>query len=251
MKISVLLPLIMMATTTGNAQPVLLPEKKAVEKKWIKDEQYQMAWYALKDTTRLEMGRVHTAITNGKKQLLVVTNVQLKQMKSSWTDSTIADSKTLAPIYHSSCNMQRDMVLQFGNPVTGYYHDKVKKKTTLISDTTKGAYFDSNLYPALLRWLPYKEGYTKDIAIYDYNPAGKKGILMASITYVKKGVYQSVLSGNHPVWIVRVSDEIGGGENGVSDYYIDIADRKLWKQEINAGGRKMLMECIESKTAAQ
>jgi hypothetical protein len=245
MKFSIIV-LLLLGTTTINAQPVLLPGKKAVEKKWIKDEQYQMAWYALKDTVRIEMGKVNTEIITGKKQLLVITRVSMKQMKAPWTDSTIADSKTMAPVYHSSYNMQRDMVLNFGNPVTGYYNDKMKNKRTVISDTVNGAYFDSNLYPTLIRWLPFKEGYTKDLPIYDYNPAGKKGILKASITYVKKGIYHSAVSGDHPVWIVTVSDEIGGGENGVSDYFIDIADRKLWKQEINAGGRRMLMECIEN-----
>lgn len=245
MKFSIML-LFTLSTAAVNAQPVLLPGKKAVEKKWIKNEQYQMTWYALKDTERIEMGKVNTEIIAGKKQLLVITTINMKMMKGPWIDSTIADGKTLAPVYHSSYNMQRDMALHFGNPVTGFYNDKMKKKNILISDTASGDYFDSNLYPALLRWLPFKEGYTKDIPIYDYNPAGKKGILKASITYVKKGIYNSAASGGHPVWIVRVSDEIGGGENGVSDYYIDIADRKLWKQEINAGGRRMLMQLTEN-----
>jgi hypothetical protein len=245
MKFSVIL-LLLLSTAAINAQPVLLPGKKAVEKKWIQNEQYQMSWYALKDTARIEIGRVNTEIITGKKQLLVIIRVSMKQMKTPWTDSTIADSRTLAPVYHSSYNMQRDMVLNFGNPVTGFYNDKMKNSKTIISDTVKGDYFDSNLYPTLLRWLPFKTGYTKDIPVYDYNPSGKKGILKASITYVKKGVYNSAVSGSHPVWIVTVSDEIGGGENGVSDYYIDMADRKLWKQEINAGGRKMLMQRTEN-----
>jgi hypothetical protein len=183
--------LLTMGAAAITAQPVLLPGKKTVEKKWIKNEQYQMTWYALKDTDRIEMGKVNTEIITGKKQLLVITTVNMKFMKGPWTDSTIADSKTLAPIYHSSYNMQRDMLLNFGNPVTGFYHDKMKNKRIVISDTVKGDYFDSNLYPTLIRWLPFKEGYTKDIAVYDYNPAGKNGILKASITYVKKGIYNS------------------------------------------------------------
>jgi hypothetical protein len=142
--------------------------------------------------------------------------------------------------------MQRNMVLHFGYHITGFYNDKMKKTNTPISDTAMDAYFDSNLYPTLIRWLPFKEGYTRELSIYDYNPSGKKGILKASITYVKKGIYHSTVSGDQPVWIVTVSDEIGGGENGVSDYYIGITNRKLWKQEINAGGRRMLMECIEN-----
>lgn len=43
------------------------------------------------------------------------------------------------------------------------------------------------------------------------------------------------------VWIVTVADEIGNGKNDFMTYYIDKKDRKLWKQEINAAGRKMIM----------
>jgi hypothetical protein len=41
MKFSVML-LLILGTAASYAQPVLLPGKKAVEKKWIKNEQYQI-----------------------------------------------------------------------------------------------------------------------------------------------------------------------------------------------------------------
>jgi len=37
---------------------------------------------------------------------------------------------------------------------------------------------------------------------------------------------------------VTVSTNIGICENGISTYYFAKEDRKLWKQEINAVGRK-------------
>ena len=100
------------------------------------------------------------------------------------------------------------MVLNFGNIVTGFYLDKIKKTNTGISDTTKIDYFDSNLYPSLIGWLPLKDGYTQDISIYDYNPAAKIGVIKAAVKEVKSGTYTSAKSGVRDVWMVTVTDEI-------------------------------------------
>ena len=165
---SILFIFLTVATTlTSNAQNSLVPSKKVFDKKWVKNTTYEMVYYILKDTAKMEIGKVTTQITVNKKQLLVVTNVAIKGRPDTWVDSTSADSKTLKPIRHSSYNTQRDMVLNFGKIVTGFYNDKIKKQNTFISDTTKTDYFDSNLYSVLLGWLPLKEGYKNDIAIYD------------------------------------------------------------------------------------
>jgi hypothetical protein len=240
-----LLAILTIAFTTGNAQNVLTPSKKAFEKKWVKNSNYQMTWYALRDTAKFEMGKVTTQILVDKKRLTVITGVNMKNMKTPWIDSTVADIKTLTPIKHSSYNMQRDMVLHFGKIVTGSYADKMKKTNSVISDTTGDKYFDSNLYPVLLGWLPLSNGYAQDISIYDYNPSAKIGVLKASIKEVASSTYQSDKNGTRNVWVVTVSDEIGNGENGISTYYFDKTDRRLWKQEINANGRKMMMKLIE------
>ena len=227
-----------------NAQTRLVPAKKLVDKKWLTDQRYQMAWYAIRDTARFEIGKITVQVSNGNSRITVITQVNMKNAKSPWIDSTIANAEDLAPVYHSSYNAQRDMVLNFGKVVTGFYTDKVNKTTTAINDTTTEYYFDSNIYPALVTWLPLKEGYKQDISIYDYNPRGKTGVLKAMIREVKKGVLESAKSGIQEVWIVSVSDEIGG-DDAVNTYYIGITDRKLWKQELIAGGRKMKMELIE------
>ncbi len=240
-----LVVILSMAFLYNKAQQVLTPSKHAFEKKWVNNKSYQMAWYFLRDTTKMEIGKVTTQVLSLNNRLTVVTHVNMKNMKAPWVDSTIADAKTLQPIYHASYNMQRDMVLNFGKVVTGFYNDKMKKKNFTINDTTTSKYFDSNIYPVLIGWLPLQDGYKKEIAIYDYNPNAKTGILKASVENVTSGTYQSTKSGTRNVWIVTVSDEIGNGENGRSTYYFDKVDRKLWQQEINANGRKMLMQLIE------
>ena len=242
---SILLAILTIATLNSNAQNLLTPSKKSFDKKWIHNTNYQMVWYVLKDTAKFEMGRVSTEISTDKKNLTIVTQVRMKNIKSSWVDTTVADLKTLKPIRHSSYNMQRDMVLNFEKIVTGFYYDKIKKTRIIVNDTTKSEYFDSNLYPALIGWLPLNNKYKKDISIYDYNPNAKIGVIKATVKNVTEGKYQSEKSGERMVWVVTVSDEIGKGENGVSTYYFDKADRRLWKQEIDANGRKMMMKLVE------
>jgi hypothetical protein len=95
-----------------------------------------------------------------------------------------------------------------------------------------------------VRWLPLQDGYTAGMGIYDYNPA-TKGIVGATITNVTSGVYQSAKSGKHAVWLVSVNDGLDKQGNSSSTYFIDKETRQLWKQEIVAGGRKMLMVCNE------
>lgn len=201
-----------------------------------------MAWYMVRDTARVEIGTVSTQLTTDKDRLIAVTSVSMKGMKGDWVDSTICIRSTLSPIRHASYNMQRDMALNFGKVVTGFYRDKMRKKDTTINDTTRTPYFDSNLYPVLIRWLPLKEGFTQKIAIYDYNPSAKIGVISASVDKVSTGTYSSKTSGLRNVWVVAVTDEIS---NGKSTYFIDKQDRRLWKQTMEAGGRSMMMVVVE------
>jgi len=234
--------LLVFVLISGSAQSSLIPGKNSFERKWLKNESFEMIWYLLKDTMKIEIGKVTTHTSIDKKVLTMITKVSMNNVTSSWIDSTLADITTLKPIRHSSFNKQRDMVLNFGDVVTGFYHDKVKDQNTLIRDTVAVDYFDSNLYPMLIRWLPLKEGYKKNIAIYDYNPSARIGVMNAGIQKVTEGTYRSIKTGMKEVWIVTVADEIS---SGVATYYIDKQDRTLWKQEMNAGGRTMLMERIE------
>lgn len=97
----------------------------------------------------------------------------------------------------------------------------------------------------LINWLPLNSTFKTDINIYDYNPNGKKGLLKAQVLGVKEGSYQSKKLGKRMVWIVAVSDEIGGPNGAKSLYYIDQLTRQTLKQEITIGGRVMEMTLVE------
>ncbi len=241
---SLLLLLGLLSISLMQAQTRLTPKNLSIEKKWLKNANYEMKWFALKDTQRIEIGSVVTTINSLDNKLVVVTNITMKQSPSLWIDSTIANKKDLSPVYHSSYNAQRDMALKFGHVVNGFYNDKINKVRTVVTDTTNEDYFDSNLYPLLITWLPMQVGYKREISIYDYRPGGKKGVLKASIEEVIDGVYETKSAGSRNVWILKVADEISA-PGGYSLYYIDKEDRRLWKQRIEMGGRQMEMLRVE------
>jgi hypothetical protein len=106
-----------------------------------------------------------------------------------------------------------------------------------INETTTESYFDSNIYPQLIRWLPLNNGYQKTISIFDYNPNAKTGVIKAFV----KNVEKSKILGNRDVWVVIVTDDISDNK-AISTYYIDIKTRQLIRQEIDIQGRKMVIE---------
>jgi hypothetical protein len=228
-------------STSCLAQKALTPGVNSFEKKWLNNGSNEMIWYLLKDSTKIEIGKVTTQFSLDEKVLTVITQVIMKNMTSSWIDSTVADIQTLKPIRHSSSNQQREMALNFNSIITGFYWDKAKNKITEIQETVNGDYFDSNLYPILISWLPLHEGYQRDISIYDYNPSSKIGIMNAKVIGVQSGNY-STKSGIIEVWIVTVTDEIS---HSTSKYYIDKLTRTAWMQEMNTGSRNMVFERIE------
>ncbi|MCR9226792.1 MAG: hypothetical protein NXH90_05195 [Flavobacteriaceae bacterium] len=88
-----------------------------------------------------------------------------------------------------------------------------------------------------------KTGYNGSIAIFDYNPKSGTGVLTATI----KNTEQSTLElkgAIKEVWKVTITDDISQN-TAISTYYIERESRKVLKQEINLGGRKMVMELVD------
>ncbi|MCP1251648.1 MULTISPECIES: DUF3108 domain-containing protein [Elizabethkingia] len=236
-----LIPAILLLLTASGfkaQEKTQSPKHNDVNSALIKNEETEMNWYAVKDTTKIEIGKVITKIARTPNAVNITTTVKMKGAPSDWTDETSAKLPNLAPVKHSSFNMQRDMVLNFGKEITGYYLDKATNKKTEINEKNQEDFFDSNIYPQLIRWLPLKENYKTDIAIYDYNPK-KSGVLKVNIQSTEKGMYK-----NTPVWIVKTTDGITD-HKAVTSFYIDIKTRQLLKQEMDMGPRKMLMERVK------
>lgn len=227
---------------TLAAQAQLVPGDKQINAKYVKSESYRMTWFAKRDTLLMEIGQIKNEVSIKDKKIYIIQQIQMKG-QPLWVDSTVADYLTLAPIYHSSYNAQREMVMNFGKAVTGFYFDKTKNTRTTISEETNGLYFDSNIYPNVIRTLPLNTSYTATLPIFDYNPNAKIGMLEARILSVKEGSYRSSKLGERNVWLVTTTDDISAGSEVT--HYIDAETRQVWQQEISIGPRKMMIRRVE------
>jgi hypothetical protein len=222
------------------SQKLLTPNNISIDSKLIKDEVSEAAWYAENAGTKIEIGSIITELKKlNKTDLLIRTTVKLKQAPDAkWTDSTIVKTANFEPVYHSSFNAMRDMVLKSGKTkVTGYYLDKKSQKKDNI-EIPATDYFDSSSYPMAIRFLPLKENYTADLSVFDYNPDAKKGLIKAYILDIKKTDYDG-----KKVWAVKTTDDIRD-KTTIVTYYIDSETRKILKQKIDLGGKKMTLETI-------
>ncbi len=234
-----ILALLLIVSVSGYGQWLIKPGNASIEYKRIANEETKMTWYLLQDTTKIEIGTVVNSITADSVHVTLVSKVKMRQSPVAWIDTTIAERNTLKPVYHASYNGQRDMNLHFNALITGSYEDKLIGRQLSISDSAETTFFDRSFYPTLLRWLPLRTGFTKDLAIYDYNPSGKTGIMKASIITVRQCDYQADSDAIRKVWMVIVRDDIG---SGTTTYFIDVESRKLWKMIIASGERKLLLE---------
>lgn len=235
---TILILLIISSANFFSAQNFISPSSVKLDSKDIQNEISVASWSAERSGSKMEIGKVTTELKKlNQKDLLIKTTVEMKQAPEAWVDSTIVRISNFQPVFHSSYNSMRNMSLKFDKSrVIGYYFDKKTQKKDLIDEITTSAYFDSNSYPALIRFLPLKENYTSEISIFDYNPAAKKGVIKAYIEKVEKGEYNG-----KKIWIVTTTDDVQDRKTE-STYYIDVVTRKVLKQDINAGGRKMTIE---------
>lgn len=231
--------LLILSSANFFSQKLLTPENSGIDSKLIKDETSEAVWYAENAGSKMEMGHIITELKKlNKTDLLIRTTVKLKQAPdANWVDSTIVKTSNFIPVYHSSYNMMRDMVLKSDkDKVTGYYLDKKSGKKDIVDSPAKN-YFDSSSYAMLIRFLPLKENYTADISIFDYNPnTEKQGLMKAYISEVKKSDYKG-----KPVWEVKTTDDISS-KASTTTYYIDPQTRKIVKQDMDMKGRKMSLE---------
>lgn len=233
--------LLLISSANLFSQKLLTPANVKIDAKLIKDETSEAVWYADNAGTKIEIGSIITELKKlNKTDLLIRTTVKMKQAPDTkWTDSTIVKTANFEPVYHSSFNMMRDIVLRSGKTkVTGYYFDKKAQKKDNI-EIPAADYFDSSSYPVIIRFSPLKENYTADLSIFDYNPDAKKGLLKAYITEMKK----TDLNGKK-AWAVKTTDDIQDKTTTVT-YYIDPETRKILKQDMELGGRKMTLETIQ------
>ena len=218
------------------AQQLITPATAKFDFQYLKTETSKQTWYVWRDTSRIAIGEVETIIDPAYQEdkLLIITKVKMTRANAPWTDSTVAVRKSLNPIYHSSYNGQRSMRLAYtGKKVTIWHKDNLTGKTTALTDTLKGSYFDSNLYSHMVRWLPLKDGFSGTIQNYNYANEQSHGLTTVRIVSVKE------INDANPYFEVTLLDK---DSKSTSVFYIRKSDRKVLKSKMEFGGRKMEME---------
>jgi len=238
-----MMTMLVLAVTTfdGIAQQKLIPSTTLLTTPLSKPEKQTSTWYLGQGSARRALAAITTTIRPQYQadKILIIQEIAMNGTSNTWIDSTIALQATLAPVYHSSYNEQRDMVLHFrGSQVVGYYRNKQDQLTTRVQNQLTEPCFDSNLYPHLIRFLPLRTGYQALLPIYDYSPK-KQGVLLARVVAVTETVLTSQGQAT-PCYVVQVSDEIS--PDSQATYYVAKADRRLLKSELLIGGRRMSIE---------
>lgn len=225
--------LLLFAAYSNNikAQTLLKPGDNTIEKKWLKNTTYEMTCFAVTGKQLAEVSSFTIHVNANDRTLAVYTTLTMYSTKEQWLDTSIADARTLKPVYRSSFNPNRQYSLNYGQEVTGYYSDNQSKKKIPVKDPVTETFFDSYLYPYLLGTLPLTSGYRARLSVYDYKPENKSNIKSTHIEEVKSNMYNSEMTGEHKVWQVSVLEEATGEKY---EYYIDKDSRKLWKIEILA-----------------
>ncbi|WP_420574209.1 hypothetical protein [Kordia sp.] len=230
-------------TQLFSQQVLISPMKNQANIDFLNSETSKMSLYMMQDATKIPIGNIQTQIKKETEKTYIITTVNMKQSTNKWIDTTVVATQTLKPIYHSSFNQQRAMVLKFGEHITGYYLDKSTNVKTEVSEKITTSFFDSNFYPQLIRLLPLKNEYSGTISIFDFNPKSKIGVITATIKNTQETTID-VHGIEKQVWKVETTDDISNNTT-VSTYYIEKSTRKILKQEIDFGSRKMLMELEE------
>lgn len=231
--------LLVAATMLCKAQTALTPGDNSFDKKWLKSGKYEMACFSVDGgRNKTEISSLVIEINSGSGPLSIYTTLKLPGSNDQWRDTSIVDGSTFRPVYRSSFNRNRELVLKYNKEITGHYYDKQTKKRSAIKEPVKEAFFDSYSYPYLLGLLPLSSGYQANMAVYDYKPGNTTNIKKTLIQEVKNSMYVSDLTGEHKSWQVSVYEQ---ATNEKYEYYIDKETRRLWKIELFSNGQHILM----------
>jgi hypothetical protein len=220
------------------AQQALTTGTPDFEKKWLRNGKTEMGYYVRNEGKWTELYSFSYEIMATTKTFSVYTHLQSKYGAEQWTDTAISEAGTFRPIYRSSVNNDKEYVLRFGKEVSGYFYDKKSKKREVVREAQGNSFYDSYTYPYLLGLLPLSSGYKHDLPIYEYKQGRSDNVKVARIQAVKNNVYVSQLTGEHKVWQVSVLEE---ATNDQYEYYIDKADRRIWKIEVRSGNQQLLL----------
>ncbi|MFC4635330.1 hypothetical protein ACFO3O_15580 [Dokdonia ponticola] len=230
----------LLGISTVKSQNSLNPSNLKIEKTFELPEKYVMDFFFMADTLKVPIGKIYTTIVEIDEKISTTTKVKMNKLDVQWVDSTVVNSSNFKPIYHSSVNQQREMVLIFGKKITGFYKDKATDSNTPILEEHSLSFFDSNFYPHLIKLLPLQNGFTTTISIFDYNPKSKVGVMNATIKNTKL-IVMDFKGEQRKVWKVNTTNDISDNKS-VTTFYIDKLTKKTLKQITETEQGQLVME---------
>ncbi|MEJ5995939.1 carboxypeptidase-like regulatory domain-containing protein [Pedobacter sp. Du54] len=230
--------------TVCFAQVTVLPGDKSINTFLLKPGTYTMAYTINYNNKWVPLGQYFTELTFVKNQLKVNTSLSFTKTNIQWTENFVADANSFLPLSSYSDRDERTLSLSFSNRITGFFLDKKSKKKKLINEDLPKNCFDVSVYPYIIQMLPLDVGYRAIMPIFDYEATDKAKTHHIEIIEVKSDVHTSHLTGEHKVWKVAVLE---GNTGHRFDYFIDKANRRIWKINIvSAKGDKIAMTNIEA-----
>lgn len=217
----------------SHSQIILKPGSKEFDFGKLKASSVEMELLAQSKTGFIPVGSFSVSVKPTAKTISVFTVLEMYANKEKYFDTTIADLNTLQPVYRSSRNPSKEMVLSYGKEIKGFYYDRAGNTTIAINESTDKSVFDGYIYPYVFSAMPLTLGYRAKLQVYDYKPGNGSNFSTTTIVSVKNNIYKSQYSGEHKVWQVNVHEE---STNDWYDYFIDKESSRIWKIEMKTGG---------------
>ncbi|TWI85785.1 hypothetical protein IQ13_0954 [Lacibacter cauensis] len=228
----------MLSGLYASAQTTLVPGSPQLELNRYKSRKQEMTYFTVRGNQQTAIGSFSIETSNAGNTVTLTTVLRLHGSAAQWIDTSIADSKTFQPLYRSSFSAEKEMVLRFGSSVTGYYRDKKTQRLVTVKESIKEGFFDAYMYPYLLGLLPLRSGYKTAIAVFEFNPASVTAFKKSMVEEVTSNLFQSPLTGDHQVWLVKVMEEATGDRY---QYSIDKQSGRIWKIDIFSKGQHLLL----------
>ncbi|GLB52739.1 hypothetical protein NBRC110019_17790 [Neptunitalea chrysea] len=237
MKQFLILGVALLVTTHSFGQKRITPGDKRIISQRVQNEHYAMLWSMVKGDTITELGKVLTEIKVLDEKVLFRNEIKRNGTNDKFVDSTIVSLPDMAPIYHFSDNAKREIVINYGENVEGYYIDKSKKEKLILEGQYPSS-FDSSMYPQLIRCLPLSQNYTADLLIFNFDPEHITDVVNAYIKSTSAAVLNNVR-----VWDVTVKSDISDTQ---THYYIDSKTYEILKIQVSMpNDTYMIMERIK------
>lgn len=225
-----------LAQNTSSPASVV-PGSEELQYDKLQGNQYTYELYLVTGNQEIQIGTLTEKVRILKKVNIVERVQKLKRGNSEHVDSVRAALDSFAPLFHSSLNNNREILLQFNSSgVEGTY--KPANSTPVdIHQTFGHRYFDSNWVDLVIRLLPLRSGYERTIKTFEVAPDGTPGFVPYQVKVLGQEEIQMENGENKKVWIVHQIKQ-----NSLTKFFIEPSSMEVLQMKVLISDtRKMVM----------